>query len=64
MILNILKGLRELHNYHSLAPDKIGITKEMLSKYQLAIADLYNIPIDNLKKLLLNFFHKEKYVIG
>ena len=35
----------------------------MLSEYQLKIADLYNIPIGNVKKLLLNFFDKEKYVI-
>ena len=31
----------------------------MLSEYQLKIADLYNIPIANVKK----YFHKEKYVL-
>ena len=35
----------------------------MLFDYQLKIADLYNIPIGNVKKLVLNFFDKEKYVI-
>ena len=35
----------------------------MLSYYQLKNADLYNIPIDNAKKLVPNFFDKEKYVI-
>ena len=35
----------------------------MLSDYQLKIADLYNIPIGNVKKLEPNFFDKEKYVI-
>ena len=35
----------------------------MLSEYQLKIADLYNIPIGNVKKLMPNFFDKEKYVI-
>ena len=35
----------------------------MLSDYQLKIADLYNIPIGNVKKLVPNFFNKEKYVI-
>ena len=35
----------------------------MLSEYQLKIADLYNIPIGNVKKLVPNFFDKEKYVI-
>ena len=27
------------------------------------LTDLYNIPIDNVKKLMPNFFDKEKYVI-
>ena len=35
----------------------------MLSEYQLNIPDLYNIPIGNVKKLVPNFFDKEKYVI-
>ena len=34
-----------------------------MSDYQLKIADLYNIPIGNVKKLVPNFFDKEKYVI-
>ena len=28
----------------------------MLCEYQLKIADLYNIPIDNVKSLVPNFF--------
>ena len=32
----------------------------MLSEYQLKIAYLYNIPIGNVKKLVLIFFDKEK----
>ena len=35
----------------------------MLSEYQLKIADLYNIPIGNVRKLVCNFFDKEKYVL-
>ena len=35
----------------------------MLSEYQLKIADLYNIPISNVKKLVPKFFDKEKYMI-
>ena len=35
----------------------------MLSKYQVKIADLYNIPIGNVKKLRDNFFDKEMYLI-
>ena len=44
------KELRELGNDHPLATDKIKIKREMLSAYQLKIADLYNIPITNIKK--------------
>ena len=32
-----------------------------MSDYQLKIADLYNIPTGNVKKLVPNFFDKEKY---
>ena len=35
----------------------------MLSEHQIKIADLYNIPIGNVKKLLPNLFDEEKYVI-
>ena len=35
----------------------------MLSEYQLKIADLFNISTDNVKKLVPNFFDKEKYVL-
>ena len=44
------KELRELHNDYPLAPDKIEIKREMMSDYQLKIADHYNIPIGNIKK--------------
>ena len=33
----------------------------MLPDFQLKIVDDYNIFIDNVKKLLPNFFDKEKY---
>ena len=36
--------------------------REILSEYQLRIADLYNILIGNAKKLVPNIFDKEKYV--
>ena len=53
------KELPDLHNDYSLTPDKIEIKREMLSEYQLKIADLYNIPIGNVKKLVPNFFMKK-----
>ena len=57
------KELQELHNDYPLASDKIEIIREMLSNYQLKIAVLDNILIGNVKKLVPNFFDKEKYVI-
>ena len=57
------KELWELQNDYPLSRDKIQIKREMVSAYQLKIADLYNIPIGNVKKLVPNFFDKEKYVI-
>ena len=44
-----------MHNDFPLAPDKIEIKKEMLSKYQLMISGFYDICIDNVKKLCLVF---------
>ena len=35
----------------------------MLSDYQVEIANLYNIPISNVKKLVPNVFDKETYVL-
>ena len=57
------KELRELHNDYLLAQDKKEIRRVMLLDYQLKIADLYNIPIGDVKKLVPKFFDKKKYVI-
>ena len=57
------KELRELHNDYPLAPGKIEIKREMLSEYQLKIADLCNVPINNVKQFMPNFFDKKKYVL-
>ena len=45
------KELNELHNGYPLAPEKIEIKREMLSEYQLKIANLYNISIGNVRKI-------------
>ena len=52
------KELRELHNNYPFAWDKIEIEREMMLDYQLKIADFYNTPIDNVKKLVPNFLIK------
>ena len=50
------KELRELHNDYPVARDKIEIKREILPDYQLKIADLYNMPIGNVKKLVPSVF--------
>ena len=50
------KELHELHSDYLLVPDEIEIKREMLSQYQLNIADLYNIRFNNVINLLPNFF--------
>ena len=55
--------LCKLHNDYPLAQDKIEIKREMLSSYQLKIADFYNVSIRNVKKLVPNLFDKEEYVL-
>ena len=57
--LEYLKEWRELHNHYPLAPDEIEIERKMLPNYQIKIADFNNIPIDNVKKLVPNFYDKE-----
>ena len=52
------KELRELYNDYPLPPDKIEIKWEMLSEYQLKIADWYNLPFGNAKKLVPNLLIK------
>ena len=59
--LEYSKILRELHNVYPLAPDKKEMKREMLSEYQVEIADLYNISLGYVKILVPYFFHKENY---
>ena len=56
------KELKALHDDYPLAPNKIKIKRELLSEYQLKIADLYNILIGNAKKLVSDSFDKKKYI--
>ena len=61
--LEYCKELHELHNDYPLASEKLEIGKEMFPYYQLNIIDGYNISIGNVKKLVPNFFDKEKYLL-
>ena len=55
--------LHELHNDYPLAPEKLAVTNDMLSKYCKKIADKYDINVGDVKKLIPNLRNKTKYVL-
>ena len=55
--------LHELHNDFPLAPEKIAVSSDMLSKYCKSIADNYEIKVGDVKKLILNLGNKTNYVV-
>ena len=55
--------LHDIHNDYPLAPEKINIPKEWLSKYCLKIASVHNITTGTVKKLVPNLMNKINYVI-
>ena len=50
--------LHELHNDYPLAPEKLVVNDDMLSKYCKEIADKYDIKVGDVKKLILNLRDK------
>ena len=45
------KELHELHNDDPLAPEKLAVSSDMLSKYCKKIADKYEIKVGDVKKI-------------
>ena len=52
-----------MHNDYLLAPEKLTVSSDMLSKYCLEIADKYEIKVADVKKLILNLGNKTNYVV-
>ena len=50
--------LQELHNNFPLAPEKLAVSSDMLSKYYKQIADKYEIKVADVKKLIPNLGNK------
>ena len=48
------RKLPDIHNHYPLAPEKINILKEWLSKYFLKIVSVRNITTGRVKKLVPN----------
>ena len=55
--------LHELHNDSPLAPEKLEITHDTLSKYCSSIPNKYNVEIGGVNKLVPNLGNKSKYVL-
>ena len=55
--------LHDLHNDFPLAPEKLEISQNMLSRYCFSIADQYGIKIGGVNKLVPNLGNKSKYVV-
>ena len=52
--LEYLNKLHQLHNDYPLAPEKLAVSSDVLSKYCKKIADKYEIKVCNVKKLIPN----------
>ena len=57
------KELHDLHNDYPLAPEKVKVTENMLSKYAKNIAEKYKISTGLVHKLIPTLSKKEKYVL-
>ena len=59
--MNIL--ITRLHNDYPLAPEKLSVSQDMLSKYCKRIADKYEIKVGDIKKLIPDLGNKTNYVV-
>ena len=55
--------LHDFHNDYPLAPEKLEISQNILSKYCFSITSEYGIKIGGVNKLVPNLGNKSKYVI-
>ena len=55
--------LHDLHNCYPLAPEKIDVTYDMMSKFCKDIADWHEIKVGGVKKLIRNLGDKIEHVV-
>ena len=55
--------LKYPYNDYPLAPEKLAVSSDMLSKYCKKIADKYEIKVGDVKKLIPNLGNKTNYVV-
>ena len=56
--------LRDLHNDYPLAPEKLKVDNDMLSKYCSNIAEKYKIRVGEVDKLIPNLRNKRDYFVN
>ena len=54
--------IHDLHNDYPLAPEKVKVSKNMLSGYCKKIAEKYNISISLVSKLIPTLRDKKEYI--
>ena len=57
------RELHDLHNDYPLGPEKVKVTKDMLSSYCQNIASKYKISTGLVQKLIPTLKNKQKYVL-
>ena len=55
--------MHDFHNDYPLAPEKVEIDKDMLSKYCSNIAKKYGVKVGGVNELVPNLGNKSKYVV-
>ena len=55
--------LHELHNDFPLAPEKLTVSNDMLSKYCKKIGDKYEMKVGDVEKVIPNLANKTNYVV-
>ena len=55
--------LHDLHNEYPLAPDKLLVTREMLSPYCRELKSKFKLSHNKCHKLIPNLRKKEKYIL-
>ena len=56
--------LNELRNDYPLAPEKLAVSTDMLSKYCKKVADKYEIKVGDVKKLIPNLGNNTDYIVN